>query len=439
MKARGADPERLNRILGTPETAWLVERIRRRMADGRPLTGSLTLASASPAQRRAVDALFGRAPSRGASLSVRMEELDALLRTAGVHAGGLGAAVEELTGPIPDTRAEALAAAQAWRYAYEPLDAVTSGNAHLQDWWSRPQACGVLKRLAGRDPNVARTLAVQAAAVLAGLPSDGISLPVLAARTAGDAHALDPDQPVGRLVLAATERWAYSLSPDPEGLLVLPKSEKRRAQWAELGVSLDELSSRVLTLGLPGDASGAGSLGPLLAVARRHGEPLALTLRQVRQGAASTHTDPFGVGPGEVFICENPAVLEAAAQRIGPDCPPLICVEGQLSVAARALLRALRKRGAVLRYHGDFDWGGLRIANSVFALADAAPWRFSHHDYLKALEAGHGSRLDIGASCDASWDPRLRETISTQAVRIEEEHVIEDLLSDLDGYPQGDR
>jgi uncharacterized protein (TIGR02679 family) len=184
MKARGVDTERLTRVLGTPETAWLVERVRRRMADGRPLTGSLTLASASPAQRRAVDALLGRAPSRGTSLSVRMEELDALLRTAGIHIGGLGAAVEELTGPIPDTRAEALAAAQAWRYAYEPLDAAVSGNAHLEDWWSRPQARGMLKRLAGGDPGVARTLAVQAATVLAVLPSDGVSLPVLAARTA---------------------------------------------------------------------------------------------------------------------------------------------------------------------------------------------------------------------------------------------------------------
>lgn len=439
MTAHDTHLERLTRVLGTPEIAWLIERVRKRAADGQPLTGTLTLASATSAQRRAVDALLGRAPVRGTSLSVRMEELDTLLRTAGIHSGGLRAAVEELTGPIPDNRAKAVARAQAWQHAYEPLNAVVGGNGHLEPWWSRPAARAALRRLAGGDPSVARSLAEQGAAVLACLPSDGLSLPVLAARATGDAHALDADQPVGRLVVAATEHWARSLSPDPEALPVLPKAEQRRAQWAELGVSLDELSSRVLTFGLPGNVDGPGSLGPLLAIAHAHGEPLALTLRQVRRGAADTDSDVFGVGQGEVFVCENPAVLEAAAQRKGPGCPALICVEGHLSVAARALLRALRGRGAKFRYHGDFDWGGLRIANSVFALADAAPWRFSHHDYLKALEAGHGSRLDTGASCDASWDPRLRDAISTHAVRIEEEHVIEDLLSDLDGYTQGDR
>ncbi|WP_034267819.1 TIGR02679 family protein [Actinospica robiniae] len=432
MTSDHTDATRLTRVLGTPETAWFIERVRKRAAEGRPLIGSLTLASATPAQRRAIDALLGRAPSRGTSLSVRMEELDALLRTAGIHPDGLRAAVEELTGPVPDNRAKALADAQAWQYANEPLEAATCANAYLESWWRRPHARATLKRLAGGDPSAARSLAEQTAAVLAYLPSDGLSLPILAARATGDAHALDTDQPLGRLVLAATEHWARSLSPNPEAL-VLPKAEQRRAQWAELGVSLDELSSRVLTLGLPGNGSSPGSLGPLLAIAHEHGEPLALTLRQIRQGAADADSDVYGVGAGEVFVCENPAVLEAAAQRMGPDCPALVCVEGHLSVAARALLRALCEHGACLRYHGDFDWGGLRIANSVFALIDAAPWRFSHHDYLKAIGRGHGSRLDTGAPCDASWDSQLREAISTHAVRVEEEHVIEDLLADLDG------
>jgi uncharacterized protein (TIGR02679 family) len=441
VNTHGADLDRLARILGTPEVSWLVERIRKRAAEGRPLTGTLTLSAATPAQRRAVEILLGRAPSRGASLTVRLEEIEAILRTSGIHPGGLRAAVEELTGPIPDNKANAHAVAQAWRHAYEPLDDAVSGNVFLESWWARPQARGVLKRLAGADAAVARTLAVEAAAVLAALPADGVSLPVLAARAIGDAHALDADRPVGRLVLTATEQWAYSLSPNPESLIVMPKSEQRRAQWAELGVSLDELSSRVLVLALPGDAAGPGGLGRLLAVAREHGEPLALTLRQINQGAAnsehgaaSTEPDPFGIGRSEVFVCENPAVLEAAAKRLGPACPPLLCVEGHLSAAARALLRALRERGASFRYHGDFDWGGVRIANSAFALTDAAPWRYTFRDYLDAIDRGHGTPLNTGEPCDASWDPHLRPAISARAVRVEEEHVLAELLTDLGGH-----
>ena len=116
------------------------------------------------------------------------------------------------------------------------------------------------------------------------------------------------------------------------------------------------------------------------------------------------HPDPFGVGRSDVFICENPAVLEAAAKRLGPACPPLLCTEGHLAPAARALLRALRERGARFRYHGDFDWGGIQIANSVFALINATPWR-------------HTSR----------------------AVRIEEEHVLSELLAALDAYSRDRR
>ena len=447
-------PDRLARTLGTPETSWLVERIRKRAAEGRPLTGTLTLSAASPAQRRAVDTLLGRAPSRGTSLTVRLEELDALVRTSGIQPGGLRAAVEELTGTIPDNKADAQAEAQEWRRAYEPLDQAVSGNAYLEAWWMRPATRGAFKRVAGGDPATARTLAAQTAAVLAALPADGIALPVLAARATGDAHALDTDRPVGRLLLAATESWARSLSPDPETLITAPKSEQRRGQWAELGVSLDELSSRALVLGLPGDAAAPGSLGRLLAVAREHGEPLALTLRQVNQGAASSGQsaataargavvteqavatgtpDPFGVGRGEVFVCENPAVLEAAARQLGPSCPPLICVEGHLSAAARALLRTLRERGARFRYHGDFDWGGVRIADSVFALTGAAPWRYTSRDYLDAVDRGHGTPLNTGEPCDAPWDPHLRAAISARAVRVEEEHVLGELLADLGG------
>ncbi|HWG22704.1 TIGR02679 family protein [Actinospica sp.] len=447
MNTHGPDLDRLARILGAPEVSWLVERVRKRAAEARPLTGTLTLSAATPAQRRAVDTLLGRAPSRGNSLTVRLEEIEAILRTSGIHPGGLRAAVEELTGPIPDNKANAHAEAQAWRHAHEPLDEAVEGNAFLEDWWTRPHTRGAFKRLAGGDAAAARTLASQTAAVLAALPADGISLPVLAARATGDAHALDADRPVGRLVLAATEQWAYSLSPNPEGLIVMPKSEQRRAQWAELGVSLDELSSRVLVLALPGNAAGPGSLGRLLAVAREHGEPLALTLRQINQGtatseqasnsereAANTEPDPFGVGRGEVFVCENPAVLEAAARQLGPACPPLLCVEGHLSAAARALLRALRERGARFRYHGDFDWGGVRIANSVFTLIDAAPWRYTFRDYLEAVDREQGAPLNTGEPCDASWDPHLRAAISARAVRVEEEHVLTELLADLGGH-----
>jgi hypothetical protein len=57
-------------------------------------------------------------------------------------------------------------------------------------------------------------------------------------------------------------------------------ADSRRVAWAAAGVHLDELSSLVLCLGLPGDTRTA--LGRMLAACRQAGQPGVLTLRQLR-------------------------------------------------------------------------------------------------------------------------------------------------------------
>ncbi len=94
------DEQRLTRLLGNPELERVLDRARRRIELGRPLTGTITLQDASAGEREAVGALFGRPPRDGRGLTVSLEELDALLRRSGVHDGGLRAAVETLTGPV---------------------------------------------------------------------------------------------------------------------------------------------------------------------------------------------------------------------------------------------------------------------------------------------------------------------------------------------------
>ena len=70
--APAPDDARLRRLLGGPDTAWLVERVRRRIADGAALDTTVTLPRASAAQRHAVELLLGRAPGSGASLTVAL-------------------------------------------------------------------------------------------------------------------------------------------------------------------------------------------------------------------------------------------------------------------------------------------------------------------------------------------------------------------------------
>lgn len=406
----GEDLERLRRLLGGPDTAWLIQRLRARIAQGRPLGGTVTLAKATEPQRRAIESILGRAPGTGHTLSVRLAELDALLREAGLCDGGLVGAVRALTGPVPDLPAEAEAMRAAWEQAYLPLRELATGRPELAAWAAEAEKSGFVKRLSRNDPAAARELTGNAAAVLALLPADGVAMPVFAARALGNAHALDHGRALSTLVLAAVRALA--------GLpaTATATAPGRRQAWSAVGIATDELSSRVLTLSV---------------VDELPGEPAVLTLRRIRR-----HPPAFHGGP--VFVCENPAVAAAAADELGANCPPLVCVEGQLSAAARALLTSFVGRGAHLNYHGDFDWGGIRIAAGVLAMPRARPWRYDAQHYLAAVRRGIGSPLTTGVPLDTPWDATLRDEIKRRAVRVEEEHLITELIADLSlGTPGG--
>ncbi|MHA6762893.1 TIGR02679 family protein [Streptacidiphilus sp. PAMC 29251] len=413
------DLPRLRRMLGGPDTAWLLDRVRERIADGQPLDTPVVLTAATAEQRQAVQRLLGRRPGGrdGQSLSVPLAELDRMLRESEASPDGLAAAVVALTGPVQDRRAQRAADTAAWQAALAPLDGCRAALA-TEEWRTLLQSSGLLRRLAGADPSRARELTEQCASVLQALPTAGTTLAVLAARSTGDAHALDPGRPLATLVRSAVRSWAAL--PDSEAT----GADGRRTVWAAVGVAVDELSSRVLTLGLPG---GLGdTTGRILAAAAEGGEPCVLTLRQLTQTATA-----FGVSGRRVFLCENPAVVAEAARTLGSAAPPLVCVEGSISVAARVLLPQLTAQGGLTAYHGDFDWGGIRIATDAMRLTGARPWRFTRADYLAALARGLGTPLATGTPAPTPWDPGLADALSTHRVRVEEEHLLDHLLADL--------
>jgi uncharacterized protein (TIGR02679 family) len=159
------------------------------------------------------------------------------------------------------------------------------------------------------------------------------------------------------------------------------------------------------------------------------GLAVRLTLAQVQ---AHLDTAPLSCA-AVVHVCENPSVVEDAAARLGAACPPLVCVEGWPSVATSRLLAALHAGGAALRYHGDFDWQGLQIATEVFRVG-ARPWRFGVMDYAAALSTAHPQLPALGAPpplVAAGWDPDLVPAMTAAGLSVEEEHVLDVLISDL--------
>ena len=406
------DRARLERLLGGEDLSWLVARVRRRMARGEPLDAPVTLPGATQAQRSAAQLLLGRRPRPGDTLTVSLAAVDEVVRRSGACPDGLAAAVTALTGEVTD-RAEAAADLdRRWRAAFAPLHDAVDLRPELTEWLDRIQVSGLVRRLAG-TPEAASPLLSTLAAVVAQLPARSEPLGRFAARNAGEAHALDQDRPLSTLALGA----ARALSGLPEG----HGTDWRREVWASVGVLCDDVSSTVLTLGLPGDTQ--TSTGRALAALREAGQPCVLTLRQLVR-------EPFRLAAQEVFVCENPVVVSAAADQLPEGGGPLVCTHGQPGAAVMHLLRALSSGGARLRYHGDFDWGGLRIGNVIFSRLPAVPWRFRTADYNAAAKPGHGRYL-TGPPATACWDLCLADAMHEIGVAVEEEHTIDDLLSDL--------
>ncbi len=371
-----------------------MRRARDRLETGRPLTGTVTLPAASEEQRRAAERLTGRAARSGASLSVSLTEVDRILRDSGAAPGGLAEAVTRLTGPLRDRHRERADLAAAWEAAFAPLDAAVDGRDELAPWRAWLDATGVVRRLAP-EPGRRGLLLAQVAAVLRRLPSRGIPIGRLAAECCGDAHALDDGRPAGTLALSAVRALA-GLPFAAEG--------SRRGPSRRLGRRRSPPRRALVPGALPGAARRrAHALGRMLAACREAGQPAVLTLRQLR-----CHDEPLRAA--RVRICENPVVVAAAADELGARCQPLVCVGGQPSAAGWRLLDLLAAGGAEFGYHGDFDWGGVRIAGAVRQRVNWRPWRYDHLAY----EAARWRRVRctplaglVGEPAATPWDPDL--------------------------------
>jgi uncharacterized protein (TIGR02679 family) len=273
------------------------------------------------------------------------------------------------------------------------------------------------KRLANDEPQRCRILVDEAAYTLETLDCaendetasethKNWSLAELAARFFGDSHALEAHHARTRFLRLVTGR----------------REEQAAEFWQDMGVSCLTTSSSVLLLNI---RFSAGRCAKAVNAYAEVGEPFRLTLRALRD-------HPEAGRMTEVSVCENPAVLEAAADRWGPVCRPLVCTEGQPSVACRNLLRRLEEAGASLRYHGDFDWGGLRIANGLFREFSAlAPWRYDSSEYMRITTGYRGGFTLSGHPVEAAWDPLLRSRMEQEGRGHHEESVLDDLLNDL--------
>jgi uncharacterized protein (TIGR02679 family) len=406
------DPAKLRHVLGAPELSWLVDRIRIRLERGEPVDGTVTLVGATPEQRKAAARLLGHRLGRGTSLSIPLPEVDAALRRAGVTSG-LRGAVETLAGrPVRNPQAER--AAEIHRF-HEALDVARHSRLNAAEWYSawldEITKDSSLIRLVrqGQDH-----LLAQATAVLERLPEGAGESPVLlhalAETVTGDAAALNAT-PLATLVLRALAlREAVSV---PAG------REAERALWTAAGVVTDDLTSQVLVLNV---RAGGDKLGEWLTEAAEAGEPFRVTLHQLSVMSIL----PLAI---HLYVCENASVVQAAASQLGAASAPLVCTEGEPSVACRRLLQTALATGTRIHWHADMDWSGLRQTTAAISRMGATPWLMSADDYTAA--ASVSCEPLKGTPVDSPWDPRLAELMTARGRAVTEDRQLPALLTGL--------
>lgn len=369
--------------------------------------GRLRITALSEDEIRSLSGLLGsrwRPVLPGATASVDLAALDAAMRGSPRFPGGLTESCAALGGaPLVDRRAARHTVTEARERGWSELRSHPALHRHpeLGAWLERERRTGAATRTGSGDPFGVLALALD---VLAALPADPPQTLArfAASRCQGDPHALDRDRP-----LDTTLRRALALlDGDTEAGA---GAEARRARYDRWGLGCDELSSTVLCLGVwPGSS-----------------DPRVLTLRELRT------ITRLACGP-IVFTCENPDVVAAATDALGPRCPPLVCTSGWPSTACLRLLRATIEGGATICHHGDMDPEGLRILDRLVTTTNGRLWRMNPEEYRR--HAGEGGTLNARRAVPAPRNAALARLATTMAVVgrvVQEEQMVVDLISDL--------
>ena len=382
---------------------------------GGALDHSIGLNSPTEAERRLVIGITGSyRPQTVKRLTVELATLDAVLRQR--YGITLLDTVVMLGGPIRDRPAEReREQRQRAKVVATAGESVLAGEAWFGSWWSALESDGTITRLLRRGDDRLLEHAVRVLEQLRShAPGSAIPLPVLAEQVTGDTKALLAGGPLATLVLRALAIHS--------GHEAMPRDRTgQRALWEMHGAIPDDLASQVLVLNVA--CRGSNLVSAWLNDASRFGVPFRLTLQQ------QTAYDVVPI-PGDIFVCENPAVLRVAAADLGTDCPPLVCTEGIPSAACHKLLGSAVAQGARLHWRADFDWTGLRIVGAAITSHSARPWRMNAADYRHALKMGESTPL-TGSPTASPWDPELAARLTGHGRAVMEERLIAVLLTDL--------
>ncbi len=239
-------------------------------------------------------------------------------------------------------------------------------------------------------------------------------LPVFAAEVSGDPHMLDDGTSCGQLFNYAIMHLTGAEQP---------KGVSGRSELLEkAGLYSDMVSSFVYCRNIRlYDCNGEH---PAYKAFSERNEAFTLNIGNLTD---IVRAEAFN---DTVYIVENPAVFTALAQ--GTKDASLICTAGQPKGACLSLLGL--SGNTRMYYSGDFDMGGINIAERLFGMfKKMRPWHFGPEDYISALSDKPLSAAAV-RSLRGARDSRLKETVRLMiktGFAGYQENILEMLIKDL--------
>jgi uncharacterized protein (TIGR02679 family) len=424
-------------LLRKPALARVLSEARSKLGQNREIKGRIKIESRDEAD--ALEDLIGRGAKPGGTIAVA--EIDRRLREETIFHCSLEEAVvlhagEPIVRPKEEKARAAAARGRAVRRCFEALPelglspeayARVIGWMHAEETslhtglrlWGEAELLKAVAAVALAFDRMPRT--GQPAIFLADLSNEV---------TRGDSHGLDAGRPASTLLLRALEHH----HPETARRERRGSGAWRSALLEAAGIARDPISVRVDTFGLSGDTR-------YLRELRAAGVDRPFTLNTL-----AGIGDDVRAWRDVAFVVENPTVFaklitEICGLYVPERHPTLVCTNGNLNQADKALLDRLVARGAHLFYSGDFDAAGLDIAAAVLARypGAASPWRMTVDDYRAAARGSEKAIDPSSLQRVRRVFPELVGEMTRRRATAYQEALIPALVEDVDQFARTGR
>lgn len=413
-----------------PEFARTFDAVRKKWESLGRTAGKIVLSQPTEKERRALESFLG-VPMQGDQAVFSMASFEKALQET--KYGGISLKEllelyygEELIANQEKKQHRISREQRFWNALREELEKDKTGGREAAAWIAEMQekknnGYAAVMREYYRSEESAGEMLLQIAKCLSlcGQEIPVIRLSVLAAKAAGNPHALDRQTTSGTLLSYALCRRSGSDFP------------QNARMWKELyeknGILTDELSSTVTAYGI--HLMTEQGLHPAYEGYFLKKEPCVISMANLCHAISA-----YGESD-KIYIVENEMVFSELLERISEYPVTFLCTSGQPRTAAYQLMELFGQKACSFYYAGDLDPEGLDIADRIWRSfpEHVHIWRMSVTDYHKAMSPEEVSERRLGMLKGLSH-PELKKT-AEQICRYKragyQEMLLEDMVQDI--------